>query len=132
MKEDNKKTYLGLCKISKNIYNGTGKLKWCIRESEGWIFLSNIDTNEYLADENNYEYCAFEKVIEIEPAVMGLSRMPVGTDIQLCSGYTRKFLGIPSKWKMWFADNETGKEIELKGEDIDYDANAFYTWCNQK
>ena len=131
MEENNvKKTFLGWCKVSKNVYNGTGRLKWCVRESDGWIFLSDIDTSEYLADENNYEYCAFEKVIEIEPAVMGISRMPLGTDIQLCKELQKKFLS--AKMKMWFADNETGKEIEIKDEEINYDGNAFHTWLNQK
>jgi hypothetical protein len=45
--------------VSKNILNGKGKLKWCIREKplndfdNGWRFLSDIDTDEFLSNPNN-------------------------------------------------------------------------------
>ena len=40
--------------VSRNILEGKGKLKWCFRENSvhevdnGWRFLSEIDTDEYL------------------------------------------------------------------------------------
>jgi hypothetical protein len=46
----------GACMVSQNIYERKGKLKWCIRErsakdiDNGWRFLSDIDTDEYLSD----------------------------------------------------------------------------------
>lgn len=129
--DKNEHTYLGWCQVSKNICNGIGRLKWCIREEDGWVFLADIDTDEFLADGNNYECCPFEKVIEFEPAIIGLSRMPVGTDIQLCKKYTRKGLfGIKRDCRMWFADNETGKEIEIKDEDVDYDSNVYQMYLH--
>ena len=41
----------GACMVSRNIYEGKGKLKWCVREvsvrevDNGWRFLSDIDTS---------------------------------------------------------------------------------------
>lgn len=130
--DKNEHTDLGWCQVSKNICNKIGKLKWCVREEEGWIFLADIDTEEFLADNNNYECWPFEKVIEFEPAIIGLSRMPVGTDIQLCKEYTRKGLFGKRDWRIWFADNETGEEIKIKDEDVEYDSNVFLNWTNQK
>lgn len=54
---------LGGCVVSKNIINGNGKLKWCIKEpsvneiDNGWRFLSDIDTGEFLTDASNMVVC---------------------------------------------------------------------------
>jgi len=99
----------GACLVSKNIYDGKGKLKWCIREDDkneldnGWRFLSDIDNEEYLGDSNNWCILAYESVIEIEPAVLAIYNMPVGTELTLIQEDKRKF----------FIDTNTGKEITL-------------------
>lgn len=99
----------GGCVVSKNIYNKTGRLKWCVREKgireadNGWRFFSDIDTSEYLADSNNMCICMFETVIEIEPAVLAIYDMPVGTEVTLMQEGKRKF----------FVDSNTGEEITL-------------------
>ncbi len=99
----------GACLVSKNIYNGKGKLKWCVREDStrdvdnGWRFLSEIDSEEYLANSNNWCILAYESVIEIEPAVLAIYDMPVGTELTLMQEGKRKF----------FIDTNTGKEITL-------------------
>ncbi len=99
----------GGCVVSKNIYNKTGKLKWCVREKSirdvdnGWRFFSDIDTDKYLNDPNNMCICMFETVIEIEPAVLAIYDMPVGTEVTLMQDGKRKF----------FIDTSTGKEITL-------------------
>ena len=47
---------LGGSVVSKNILEKRGRLKWCFREESvnnidnGWRFLSEIDTDEFLAD----------------------------------------------------------------------------------
>ena len=98
----------GACMVSKNIYNGKGKLKWCIKEESsrdvdnGWRFLSDIDTDEYLSDINNWCILAYETVIEIEPAVLAIYDMPVGTDVTLLQEGKRKY----------FVETSTGIPIE--------------------
>jgi len=100
----------GACLVSRNIYEKKGNLKWCIKEESvkevdnGWRFLSDIDTEEYLADKNNWCILAYESVIEIEPAVLLIYDMPVGTDITLLQ---------EEKGKV-FVDTNTGKPINSK------------------
>ena len=98
----------GACMVSRNIYEKNGNLKWCIREESardvdnGWRFLSDIDTEEYLSDTNNWCILAFEAVIEIEPAVLAIYDMPIGTDVTLIQENKKKF----------FVDTVTGEPIE--------------------
>jgi hypothetical protein len=106
---DTMKSNYGACLVSKNIYDGKGKLKWCIRETSkrdvdnGWRFLSDIDTEEYLADAKNWCVLAYESLIDIEPAVLAIYDMPVGTEVTLMQEGKRKF----------FVDTNTGEEIHL-------------------
>lgn len=99
----------GACLVSKNIYTGKGKLKWCVREDStrdvdnGWRFLSEIDTEEYLSNSSNWCILAYESVIEIEPAVLAIYDMPVGTELALAQEGKRKY----------FVDSKTGEEIKL-------------------
>lgn len=99
----------GGCVVSKNIILGKGILKWCVREKSinsndnGWRFFSNIDTDEYLNDANNMTICDFNTVANIEPAVLAIYLLPVGTDIEL----------ITSNGRKKFIDNNTGNEIKL-------------------
>ena len=87
----------GACMVSRNIYEGTGKLKWCVRESStrdvdnGWRFMSDLDTDEYLADNSNWCILAFETLVEIEPAVLGIYDMPIGTEATLLYEGNRRY-----------------------------------------
>lgn len=103
------KSNYGACLVSKNIYDRKGKLKWCIHENSkrsvdnGWRFLSEIDTDEYLGDVNNWCTLAFETVVEIEPAVLAIYAMPIGSEVTLMQEGKRKY----------FVDTNSGKEIAL-------------------
>ncbi|MDD2592700.1 MAG: DUF2185 domain-containing protein [Erysipelotrichaceae bacterium] len=98
---------LGGCVVSRNILNGLGNVKWCIRESScneldnGWRFLSDIDTVEFLADSSNMAVCDWGTIVNIEPAVIEIFNMPVGTDIMLVNENNLKK----------FVYTETGVEI---------------------
>lgn len=80
---------LGGCIVSKNILEHKGNLKWCIKEApvneldNGWRFLSDIDTDEFLENSSNMRVCDWSTIIELEPAVMNIFNMPRGTDITL-------------------------------------------------
>lgn len=95
--------------VSKNILTGKGLLTFCVREApvndvdNGWRFFSDIDSEEYLADENNLSIVDFNTVANIEPAILALYNMPIGTDIIL----DRKQGDIE------FYDNCTGQKIEI-------------------
>lgn len=90
---------MGGCVASRNILNGKGNLKWCIRESaineldNGWRFLSDIDTDEFLSDSSNMAVCDWGTIINVEPAVIAIYNLPVGTDIMLvCENNVKKFV----------------------------------------
>lgn len=104
------KTYIssyGACLVSRNIYEKKGRLYWCVREESqreidnGWRFLSDIDTEEYLNEVKNWCILPYEAVIEIEPAVLIIYDMPIGTDIALMCEGGRKF----------FVDTATGVRV---------------------
>lgn len=85
---------LGGSIVSKNILENKGRLKWCFRErsvnsiDNGWRFLSEVDTEEYLKDSSNMVVCDWGTIFEIEPAIAPIFHMPVGTELTLV--YTEK------------------------------------------
>lgn len=88
---------LGGCIVSKNILEYKGVLKWCIREKgindldNGWRFLSDIDTDEFLSDISNMNVCDWGTILEIEPSIAPIFGMPIGTELTLIYEETRKF-----------------------------------------
>ncbi len=100
---------MGGCVVSRNILEGLGRLKWCVRDASvnevdtGWRFFSDIDTEEFLSDHKNMSVCKYETVIDIEPAVLGIYDFPQGTDLRLEQEGKRKF----------FVNNLDGKVIEF-------------------
>lgn len=103
----NKGMGLGGSVVSKNILDRKENLKWCIKESpinrldNGWRFLSDIDTDEFLENPSNMVICDWGTIMELEPAVMSIFNMPQGTDITL----------INENGKKYFIDTNTGKRL---------------------
>lgn len=104
---------LGGSIVSKNILNRKGRLKWCFREKSinkidnGWRFLSEIDTDDFLAKSENMQVCDWGTIIEIEPAVIPIFSLPVGTELTL------EYDGA----KKYFVDSETGKCVTIYSHD---------------
>ena len=90
--------------ITRSLYEGTSKLKWIFREEpvnpndNGWRALGDTDTEEYINIPENNLVVDFDRLVEIEPAVLAIYDMPVGTDLEFDS--QRKA----------FIDSSTGKE----------------------
>ena len=91
--------------VTKSILNGTSKLKWLFRqESEygnGWVAFGDRDSQEYVDDAKNMTIVDFNTLANIEPAVVNVFYMPVGSDLEFRSDKTGKY----------FVDTRTGKEI---------------------
>lgn len=91
--------------VSKSILSGKAKLKWLFRdESEygnGWVAFGDTDTQEYVNNVENMEIVDFNTLANIEPTVVNVFYMPVGSDLEFCSDKTGKY----------FVDTKTGKEI---------------------
>ena len=83
--------------VSKNILEKRGKIKWCFREESvnaldnGWRFLSEIDTDDYLQDTSNMVVCDWGTIFEIEPAIAPIFNMLIGTDLTLMYESQRKY-----------------------------------------
>ena len=57
----------------------------------GWRFLSDIDTDEFLSNPSNMSVCDWITILEIEPAILGIFDMPIGTDITLIYENGKKY-----------------------------------------
>ena len=95
--------------VSKNVLEGKGRVKWCFREQSvnnldnGWRFLSEIDTDAFLEDVSNMVVCDWGTIFEIEPAIMPIFRLPVGTELTLIYDGNEKY----------FVYTENGKKCNL-------------------
>lgn len=75
--------------MSKNVLSGAGRIKWMVREESrapadnGWRIFSDIDTSEYLHDADNLAIADVNSVCELEPALIGIWDLPVGSDLQV-------------------------------------------------
>ncbi len=91
--------------VSRSILNGTSRLKWLFRqESEhgnGWVAFGDTDTQEYVDDAKNMTVVDFNTLANLEPAVVNVFYMPVGSDLEFCADQTGTY----------FVDTKTGREI---------------------
>lgn len=91
--------------VTKSILNGTSKLKWLFRQESGqgngWIAFGDTDSQEYVDDPKNMTIVDFNTLANIEPTVVNVFYMPVGSDLEFRSDKTGKY----------FVDTKTGKEI---------------------
>ena len=98
---------LGASIVSNNILKNKANIKWIFREDSvdeldnGWRFFSKIDTEEYLSHSENMSVCDWSTIVEIEPAVLPIFNMPIGTELIL----------IYEGEKKYFLDSNTGEKI---------------------
>lgn len=79
----------GACMVSNNILTGKGKFMWCCRHEpqrgadvdNGWEFLSDIDTTEFLNVAENWSVINCEHMFYIEPSIVGIIDLPPGADL---------------------------------------------------
>ena len=100
----------GACLATRNVIEEKGLVRWMVRgESKapadnGWQIMSHIDTSEYLNDTSNWQIVDFNDLCAIEPALIGIWDLPVGSDLQI----VRDELGIR------IVDTPTGREIPVE------------------
>ena len=91
--------------VTKSILDGTSKLKWLFRQEgghgNGWVAFGDRDSQEYVDDANNMAIVDFNTLADIEPTVVNVFYMPMGSDLEFRSDKTGKY----------FVDTRTGKEI---------------------
>ena len=100
----------GACLATRNVIEKKGLVRWMVRgESKapadnGWQIMSHIDTSEYLNDTSNWQIVDFNDLCTIEPALIGIWDLPVGSDLQIVLDE----LGIR------IVDTPTGREIPVE------------------
>lgn len=98
---------LGASIVSNNILENKANIKWILRESSvneldnGWRFLSEIDTEEYLSHAENMSICDWSTIVEIEPAVLSIFNMLIGTELTI----------IYEDERLYFLDTITGQKL---------------------
>ena len=103
----NKGMGLGASIVSNNILENKANIKWILRENSvneldnGWRFLSEIDTEEYLSHAENMSICDWNTIVEIEPAVLSIFNMPIGTELTM----------IYEDERVYFLDTISGQKL---------------------
>ena len=103
----NKGMGLGASIVSNNILENKANIKWILRENSvneldnGWRFLSEIDTEEYLSHAENMSICDWSTIVEIEPAVLSIFNMPIGTELTI----------IYEDERVYFLDSSSGQKL---------------------
>ncbi len=91
--------------VTKSLLNGTSQLKWLFRQESpygnGWVAFGDTDTQEYVNNSDNMTVVDFNTLANLEPAVLNVFYMPVGTDLEFRCDKSGKY----------FVDTKTGKEI---------------------
>lgn len=95
----------GACIVTKSILNKTARPKWIFREDNGigtgWVVLGDTDTQEYINQAEHFSVVDFTTLAEMEPLMMHIFYMPIGSDLEFCCDESGKY----------FVDTKTGKEI---------------------
>lgn len=93
-----------------NVLERRGRIRWMVRAKprneadNGWRVFSHIDTSEYLADQANWAVVDFNTLCALEPALIGIWNLPVGSDLQI----------VDDGQRIRVVDTPTGREIPLE------------------
>lgn len=77
----------GSCIVTKSILNGETKFRWLFREEPlnnidtGWMAFGDSDNDEYVNNPKNLTVVDLNTLINIEPTILNVYEMPIGTDL---------------------------------------------------
>ena len=77
----------GSCIVTKSILNGETKFRWLFREEPlnnidtGWMAFGDSDNDDYVNDSKNLTVVDLNTLINIEPTILNVYEMPIGTDL---------------------------------------------------
>ena len=77
----------GSCIVTKSILNGETKFRWLFREEPlnnidtGWMAFGDSDNDDYVNDPKNLTAVDLNTLINIEPTILNVYEMPIGTDL---------------------------------------------------
>ena len=77
----------GSCIVTKSLLNGESNFRWLFREEPldnidtGWMAFGDSDNDDYINDPKNLTVVDLNTLINIEPTILNVYEMPVGTDL---------------------------------------------------
>ena len=101
---------VGSCIITKSLLNGETKLRWLFREEPlnnidtGWIAFGDSDNDDYVNNPKNLTVVALNTLVNIEPTVLNVYEMPIGTDL----------IFINENGEKYFINSKTNEQIREK------------------
>lgn len=100
----------GSCIVTKSILNGETKFRWLFREEPlnnidtGWMAFGDSDNDEYVNDPKNLTVVDLNTLINIEPTILNVYEMPIGTDL----------IFIEEDGEKYFINAKTNEQIREK------------------
>ena len=100
----------GSCIVTKSILNGETKFRWLFREEPlnnidtGWMAFGDSDNDEYVNDPKNLSVVDLNTLINIEPTILNVYEMPIGTDL----------IFIEEDGEKYFINAKTNEQIREK------------------
>ena len=100
----------GSCIVTKSLLNGETKFRWLFREEPldnidtGWLAFGDSDNDEYLNDPKNLSVVDLNTLINIEPTILNVYEMPIGTDL----------IFIEEDGEKYFINAKTNEQIREK------------------
>ena len=100
----------GSCIVTKSILNGETKFRWLFREEPlnnidtGWMAFGDSDNDDYVNDPKNLTVVDLNTLINIEPTILNVYEMPIGTDL----------IFIEEDGEKYFINAKTNEQIKEK------------------
>ena len=100
----------GSCIVTKSILNGETKFRWLFREEPlnnvdtGWMAFGDSDNDDYVNDPKNLTVVDLNTLINIEPTILNVYEMPIGTDL----------IFIEEDGDKYFINAKTNEQIKEK------------------
>lgn len=100
----------GSCIVTKSLLNGESSFRWLFREEPlnnidtGWMAFGDSDNDEYVNDPKNLSVVDLNTLINIEPTILNVYEMPIGTDL----------IFIEEDGEKYFINTKTNEQIREK------------------
>jgi hypothetical protein len=97
----------GACLATRNVIERRARVRFMVREpskaaaDNGWRIISAADDSDYLAGVDNWQIADFNALCLIEPALIGIYDLPVGSDLQI----------VDDGQRLRIVDTTTGNEL---------------------
>ncbi len=100
----------GSCIVTKSLLNGETNFRWLFREEPldnidtGWMAFGDSDNDDYVNDPKNLSVVDLNTLINIEPTILNVYEMPIGTDL----------IFIEEDGEKYFINAKTNEQIREK------------------